>query len=523
MASYWFRNRSQMTGPISPLARTVLLPAVEHGMLAHARAWGRERASASIRVDRGYVYLGWEDVDVVATLPKPDPARVAAALASVPARWENDWLPEILRLEDELRALVPPGADAERARRDFARATEILQRIWVIHFETTDVFGGFIALAAQLRAAGERSPEAAAGTLLAGLPSKTSELDGALLDLGALVAADPELLAILEEGTAHALVAALERDEGEPGRRFRALWPELRERSALVELFAPTWGEDPAPLARALAGGEPAREAAVKGHAAAIAHRDALESAILARAPPHEAARLRETLALVRKAWPLFETHHYYIDDLAAGLMRLVAVRAGSVLAAKGVLADAEEVVFLERAEIERALAGDRLPRALVEQRRRERDAAERSPPPEESGELPAILRGHPWLVALHGIGAPRPAVPQGGLAGVGASPGRVAGRARVARAVEDLEYLVQGEVLVAGATEPTWTTAMARACALVTEVGGVLSHAAVVARELGVPAVVGARGALRVIATGDHVEVDGDTGEVTIIRASAL
>lgn len=523
MASYWFRNRSQLTGPISPLARTVLLPAVENGMLAHARTWGREGGSARIRVDRGYVYLGWEDVDVVATVPKPDPARVLAALAAIPSRWQNEWLPEILRLEDELRALVPPGADAETARRDFARATEILRRLWIIHFETTDVFGGFTALAAALRAAGERAPEAEAGALLAGVESKTSELDGALLDLGALVADDPELLAILDEGTAHALVAALERDDGEPGRRFRALWPELRERVALVELFAPTWGEDPAPLARALAGGAAARDAAVKGHAAAIAHRDALERAILARAPPEQTARLRELVDLVRRAWPLFETHHYYIDDLAAGLVRLVAVRVGGILAAKGVLADAEEIVFLERGEIERALAGERLPRGLVEQRRRERDAAEQSPPPEESGELPAILRGHPWLVALHGIGAARPAVPQGGLAGVGASPGRVAGPARVARGVEDLEYLAQGEILVAGATEPTWTTAMARASALVTESGGVLSHAAVVARELGVPAVVGAKGALRVIATGDHVEVDGDSGEVTIIRASAL
>ncbi|MEA2290392.1 MAG: rifampicin phosphotransferase, partial [Solirubrobacteraceae bacterium] len=77
---------------------------------------------------------------------------------------------------------------------------------------------------------------------------------------------------------------------------------------------------------------------------------------------------------------------------------------------------------------------------------------------------------------------------------------------------------LAPGEVLVAETTAPPWTPLFAVACAVVTETGGILSHSAVVAREYGIPAVVGAGTATSAIRDGDVVEVDGDAGTVRVV-----
>ncbi|MFM8411398.1 MAG: PEP-utilizing enzyme, partial [Alphaproteobacteria bacterium] len=102
-------------------------------------------------------------------------------------------------------------------------------------------------------------------------------------------------------------------------------------------------------------------------------------------------------------------------------------------------------------------------------------------------------------------------------LRGVGVSPGRSEARARVVLDVADLESVLDGEVLVARATDPSWTSALSLAGAIVLEMGGLLSHGAIVARELGIPAVVDVAGATRMLRTGDLVTVDGTTGEISV------
>ncbi len=100
-------------------------------------------------------------------------------------------------------------------------------------------------------------------------------------------------------------------------------------------------------------------------------------------------------------------------------------------------------------------------------------------------------------------------------LTGLGASPGRATGRVRVLRTPDEGQQLHDGEVLVAPMTNPDWMPTMRRAAAVVTDAGGVTCHAAIVARELGLPAVVGARTATASLADGVEITVDGDTGRV--------
>jgi phosphoenolpyruvate synthase/pyruvate phosphate dikinase len=100
-------------------------------------------------------------------------------------------------------------------------------------------------------------------------------------------------------------------------------------------------------------------------------------------------------------------------------------------------------------------------------------------------------------------------------LAGIGASTGRVTATARVLGGPADFARLEPGEVLVASITTPAWTSLFARAGAVVTDIGGPLSHSSIVAREYGIPAVLGTAVATRRIADGQQITVDGDAGRV--------
>ena len=103
-------------------------------------------------------------------------------------------------------------------------------------------------------------------------------------------------------------------------------------------------------------------------------------------------------------------------------------------------------------------------------------------------------------------------------LRGIGASTGQVTATARVLGGPADFGRLQPGDVLVASITTPAWTSLFAMAAAVVTDIGGPLSHSSIVAREYGIPAVLGTNVATRRIPDGARVRVDGDTGTVTLL-----
>ncbi len=107
-------------------------------------------------------------------------------------------------------------------------------------------------------------------------------------------------------------------------------------------------------------------------------------------------------------------------------------------------------------------------------------------------------------------------------ILGEGVSAGRIKGQVRVIENLGD-DQLLPGEILVTRFTDPGWTTVMARASAFIIEVGGMMTHGAVVAREFGVPAVVGVEGAVKTFTTGQWVELNGDTGQVRFLEESEI
>jgi pyruvate,water dikinase len=125
------------------------------------------------------------------------------------------------------------------------------------------------------------------------------------------------------------------------------------------------------------------------------------------------------------------------------------------------------------------------------------------------------ILQARPITTTAHAMAVPR-VDGEHLVTGTPASPGSATGPVRVVRGLDDFRRFAAGDVLVCRTTSPAWTPVLARAAAVVTETGGILAHAAIVARELGIPAVVAAPSAMTRLADGRTVVVDGRAGSVT-------
>jgi phosphohistidine swiveling domain-containing protein len=222
---------------------------------------------------------------------------------------------------------------------------------------------------------------------------------------------------------------------------------------------------------------------------------------------------LRLAVSRARQAITLREQGRI-VQSLLFGEVRKLALALGEKLMELGHLAAAEDVFYIHTGELRDLVTGkfllpETLPGLVALRREALARCEEREPP--ECFVLPegAYARDR----ARDGA-----TVEGDTLRGVGASRGRARGTARVILdPVRD--KLEPGEILVARATDPGWTALFAIAGALVLERGGILSHGAIVAREFGVPAVVGVEGATARLRGGEQVSVDGETGVVVILE----
>lgn len=276
------------------------------------------------------------------------------------------------------------------------------------------------------------------------------------------------------------------------------------------ELATPRWREDPMslfPFLRAFIdplGEEAAREGAALSRRAreqAIAEIDA-HLTLPQRWIVHRLLASYTDYATWRENVKYRLMEHY-------GELRRLFLTTGSMLAANGALERPDDVFFLTPAEA-MALIEDRglvsQPQALVRTRRKLHDkwAAQAAPN------------------VIVGLDEALFSAPEDGLAGIGCSPGVAEGVARVLRTPSEATALKPNEVLVAPNTDPGWTPLFLGCRAVVTEIGGFLSHGAIVAREYGVPAVFNVRQATSHIHTGDVVRVDGTRGRVVVVSRSA-
>ncbi len=194
------------------------------------------------------------------------------------------------------------------------------------------------------------------------------------------------------------------------------------------------------------------------------------------------------------------------------GELRPALLELGDRLVTNGQMDRADQLFFLNWEEVSASIAdGQSNCSTLAEERREIWQAQQRlaSPPRIPAVEDPTWSSQGPLPT---GLSVERT------LVGGGASAGVVTGRARVAHTPAEADELQQGEILIAHATTPAMNSAISRAAAIVADVGGMVTHSSLIAREFGIPAVIGTEVATHVIKTGMELEVDGDKGVVRIL-----
>ncbi|MEU3170331.1 PEP/pyruvate-binding domain-containing protein [Streptosporangium sp. NPDC006930] len=382
---------------------------------------------------------------------------------------------------------------------------------------------GFAMLGLAAKALGERARPGELQTVLRGLPHNvTTEMDLALWRVAVRVREDREATSLLL-GTPAAELTQRFRAGSLPGVVQKGLADFLAvygvRAVAEIDLGLPRWSEDPTHIIGVLANYLRLEDPALAPDA--LFATGAAEATLMIKTLSGRAGGLRGrfvrfALGRTRALAGLREMPKYaLITALAAMRAELLAV--GVELAARELLADADDVFFLTFREARQTLdlpsSGGATRPAPAELVARRREEATRE-----------LRRRHVPRVLLsdgtepEAVGVPAPV--DGALTGTPASAGTVTG---VARVVLDPvgAYLEPGEILVCPSTDPGWTPLFLTAGGLVMEMGGANSHGAVVAREYGIPAVVGVRGATERIVTGQEITVDGASGAVLAVATA--
>jgi phosphohistidine swiveling domain-containing protein len=532
---FWTLDQVHWGEPMAPLVFSVAGHALALGLTLASAAYDRPIAGVRARLINSYRYQASIPLPVA-----PDEAaeqgrrsrdKLRAAMSRLAETWATAWLPEVQAHLDYWAAFDLRGASLPALMEHIEETDARAARVWEIHFLLAspmyaamsqfgklyrDLFGSESALDAY--------------RLLEGFDDKTVESGQALWALSRRALADPELRRLVLELPTPAVLPALDaRESTRPfAAALRAYLDEFGQRGESISPESPSWIEDPTPVIAGLRGymAQPDRDLQAE-RARLAAERTRLVAEARQRLTGYPGPVVQEfefLLKAAQEARVLSEDHNFWIDFRSMYRVRHAFLEVGRRLAADGALAAAEDVFYLTLEEVRENGARPALDRgALVAERRAARERFRRIAPPPMLGAAPAEQQQHdPLGRALnhfyhaegHASGA------SDLLSGVAGATGVARGPARVVRSLAEAGALRPGEILVAPTMAPSWTPLFATAAAVVTDTGGALSHAAVVAREYGLPAVVGAGAATALIENGQMIEVDGGAGVVRLLSA---
>jgi pyruvate,water dikinase len=446
--------------------------------------------------------------------------------------WRTRFVPEMQRNFDYIEGMLDRKAELSLA--DLAvlleDAIDMHDRHWKIHWMLN-----FAQLSAtlNLRAVMEKTHGKIDEVLLGRLQNSANDRNWdkirALWEMKEEVKGDAELTKAFSALTAAEIIPALQATER--GRRFidervvpyqkefgwHAVWSH--------EFIFPSFREDMTPVIQLVRDqyasdyDYPTKIAALK------ADIDAAAKEILEGLEGEALEEMRAANEINLKMAPLTPDHHFYIDQGANAHVRLVLVALGEKLVEMGVL-DAPDDVILFRYNELRAFIGNPTGmdgRAIVAAAKAKRAAADAIQPRDWVGTVTATQLAFPYL-NLWGFPDKfhrSSEVEVGKVKGIAGSPGVVEGVARVVMSEAEFDSLQQGEILVCQMTNPAWQVLYGKIVAVVTDAGGTVSHPAVLAREYGIPAVVGTSGGTARIKSGDRLRVDGNVGVVEILETT--
>jgi pyruvate,water dikinase len=563
-ASFWFRDGVHWPEPLPPWDATLCEDALASLSQYNSRHLMVPASNGiDFRILNGYVYLSPVAVpadEVAARIPE-----FVERAGYYFAHWDDlyaNWMTKILALNDELQSLqfeaLPEVEDLDRVVKaatgvgsgfrllsDYRRLLDLALRLWQYHFEFLNLgYAAYLDFFGFCKQAWPRIPDLAIATMVAGIEVDLFRPDEELRRL-ARSAVDNGLsdafTAALPDGVFAALAAS------EAGREWIASYDQCSEpwfnfssgsgfyHSDRIWIESP---EVPLEFIRGYVSQLLRGESIDRPVAAIHAERERIVEEYAEFLPdPSAQAAFRSKLHLARTVFPYVENHNFYVEHWSHSIIWRKMRALGQVLADEGFWETPNDIFFLRHSEVEDALwdyyvawatptlaAGPAHWPGVVAERRSILGALRQWKPDPALGAPPAVVT-EPFTIMLWGITSESVAGWLGGaeavdgqLTGFAASPGLAEGPARVITSADQIGEVQQGEILVAPLTAPSWAPLFGTIAATVTDTGGIMSHAAIVCREYGLPAVTGTGVATSTITTGMILRVDGTRGVVTIL-----
>lgn len=519
--------------PIHPLSADLVVHTLGKGFTAAQTEYDCPVVTDTI-VANGYFYLGFNphhDGEVIADRMTRYPGFIEKTVPLVGHRWNAEWFPVIKSRNEAER---DRDYDAMSDEEVFARYFDMLrwmEELWYIHGHINFALIPGTELSDFYNEVMQPTDPTESYQILQGYHTKPVDAAHGLWDLSRKVKASPDLSKAFAENKPRALMPVLQGSDA--GCAFladlNAYLHEYGWRSdAVYDLADVTWREDPTiPLgniARYVAMDD--SEDPMVSFNASVKRREDRTAAIREKLAndPERLAKFERLLGYSKYAYPLTEDHAFYIDQMGVALLRRYVLVLGERLAKRGSLATAEDIFYLYDRDVRDAMANGTDMKGLVAHRKDEYAAwqgveplpfvGNPPPPPTPGGFVDPFVDS--LVSRLLGIKPPSedagdPAI----IDGVAGAPGTYTGVARVVRSLAEAGDLEDGEVMVCEMTLPPWVPMFSVAGAIVADVGGIMSHCAIVAREFGVPAVVGSVDGTHRIKTGQTITVDGTNGNV--------
>ncbi len=539
-SSRWIRRQvaENMPEPLSPLFDELYLgKGLDSLMDAIFVAMNIPREITTI-IDRpifatvnGYAYMRanvnfrWSVIPVLArTYIRMIPTLFRKAIP----QWHDEALPSYLATIERWKRLdltTAPDEQLLRGMRELAAADAAYWYACAMVIgvaKITDMLlDRFLAIAA-------RGRELTSGLFLRGFPSKTLEAEGELEAIAGGIRDSEALRALVVTTPASQLREALASTPG--GRAtLDALQGYLDRYGHQVynlDFVEPTQGEDPLPVLMTLKALVQHPKQDVRARRDELARERDQQVTQTARSfDPFRRYLFRRLVGWAQRFGPYREQALFYMGA-AWPVLRRLALELGQRVTSAGSLNTPDDVFYLTSAELAAAIEARATSQPqpdlaqLAHERRELREARKRLHPP---AAVPPSFRYRIGKLDVSVFETQRRnPVESATLHGFAVSPGRVTAPASVIHSPADFSKMEPGTILVCPTTTPAWTPLFAQAQGLITDVGGILAHGSIVAREYGIPAVMGTGNATQRITSGQQVLVDGDAGTVTLLDQTA-
>lgn len=558
---YWVRDTYHYPRPVLPLFVSFGLEPVEVGSARAYEEWSIPVERYSYLVLHGYVFqrtepYGGDTPPIMARFPFLlhlwrvnsklrrrilgfDRFLREGGFERNVTSWAEVWLPEAKkRLEpirpfDRKKAVLPEIADHLDA------CYEYLCWAWCPHFQivtlTVYLRGRWVELCKRLF----DLTDFEAYELIQKNDSEIFNISGRLFSLARRAATDPvvtEALALPSEKVLSRLAGTWFKKE------LEAFLDEEGDRPVDSFELDPTWREMPEMVVSIVkelleSSNDPSEENEVFQ-----SYRNQRLDELQSDLSEQDREEFTRWLRIAEQAHPLTEIHDYHLWTIPLSNVRYDALEAGQRLVEAGYLEHADDTLYLFREELSKALRGwpekcENLPE-LVKTRKKEHALNLTLRPPVELGTPPSLPNWDVFPPAFASamklfdkqmplmetqLASPVIGLHEGVITGTPGAPGTAAGPVRVIYTADEFHLVQAGDVLVCPFTTPSWTVLFSKIAALVTDSGGSLSHAAIVAREYSLPSVVGTISGTRDLQNGQRVQVDGTTGMVRVLAEGNL